>query len=167
MYWRHDLTDTVPPCVSRWRRWKCPSTPATSAPSAVRTPSSARLLVSGSARVARRPSPVVPTPSRKSSHIFFFSMATGAARTGLCTVWWRSMWDEYWSIIVLQHPRRRCHPLHHPSSQGNRGGLSVTMGFSLSYVWNKKIAKFKIWKAPKGSSLRIPSHYLERMVLNQ
>lgn len=46
------LKDTVLPSVSPSRRWKSPSTPDTSAPSAERPPSSVTLSVSGTASLA-------------------------------------------------------------------------------------------------------------------
>lgn len=58
------FTVTVPPCVSRSRRWKSPSTHATPAHSAARTASSARQSASGPASHATRLLPVVPTSSR-------------------------------------------------------------------------------------------------------
>lgn len=78
---------TVPRSVSRSRRWRCVqldtrlclrsnhsrcarshNTPATCASSAERTPSSAPLLVSGTASPAARPPPEEPTPSRKTPY---------------------------------------------------------------------------------------------------
>ncbi|KAG6824001.1 hypothetical protein H0H93_002693, partial [Arthromyces matolae] len=45
---------TVPPCVSRSKRWKSPSTPVTLAPSAARIPSRGLQLASGTALRAEK-----------------------------------------------------------------------------------------------------------------
>lgn len=101
----HDgsITDTVPPCVSRWRRWKSSSIPATSAPSAERTPSSARLLVSGSARVATRLPPVVPTLSRKWTYGIWDGDLSCCVAVG-DTTW---IQDLAWTGISRPATRRR------------------------------------------------------------
>lgn len=57
------VPDMAPPSVSSCARSRSASTPPTVVPSAVRTPSSALAPVSGTASLAARSSPAVPTPS--------------------------------------------------------------------------------------------------------
>jgi hypothetical protein len=107
------------------------NTPATCASSAERTPSSAPLLVSGTASPAGRPLLEEPTPSRKRTHLVASRMS--AVKLGTMFVISRTP-----LTLILQNPCCRRHKVNDPSSARDCRGLRehwATVRWSYSSVF--------------------------------